>query len=282
MGQQNQVTPFGSLTYNQTGTQSFGPGGEWKVPTFSVTQTMSPTEQAKYGAWNNLFQQSAQRAQNQGAAPTLDLSNLYNLPTSQDQLRSDAYNALTARSTSDLNLASTQKETQLANQGIYAGTPAFDREMDQFNRARVDASTQATINAGTIAQQNLEQALGVRQQQVGERMDAYNAAMAGYQLPWQQLFGLGQSSGVTQPTYAQPNYTPIQPVDLASNVYAGYNAMANTYNTGYQMAAQQAMEQQRQAQAGSQEMLGGLFGLGSAGLGAAGRAGGFGKLFSFL
>ena len=43
----NQVTPDGSLTYNQTGTNSFvgADGKTYSVPQFTAAQTLSPTGQ---------------------------------------------------------------------------------------------------------------------------------------------------------------------------------------------------------------------------------------------
>src|SRR6187549_781608 len=43
----NQVTPDGSLTYNQSGTNSFtgADGKVYNVPQFTATQTLSPTGQ---------------------------------------------------------------------------------------------------------------------------------------------------------------------------------------------------------------------------------------------
>jgi hypothetical protein len=44
----NQVTPDGSLTYNQSGNNSFtgADGKSYTVPQFTATQTLSPTQQA--------------------------------------------------------------------------------------------------------------------------------------------------------------------------------------------------------------------------------------------
>ncbi len=57
LGNVNQVTPFGSLTYDQTGTHTVtGPDGELhEVPTFTATQTLSPDQQqiANSMTWAN-------------------------------------------------------------------------------------------------------------------------------------------------------------------------------------------------------------------------------------
>jgi hypothetical protein len=145
--------------------------------------------------------------------------------------------------------------------------------MDQYSRARTDASSQATINAGTIAQQNLEQALAARGEQVSERQLAYKAAMEGYQLPYQQLFGFASGSPVTQSQWAQPNYTPVASPDLSQNVYASQAAAAHTYDTGFNAAFTQALQQQQEAAAMNQEIMGGMFSLASAGLGGWARGG---------
>lgn len=56
----NQITPYGSLTYNVTGSQSYtNPDGSTStVPTYTSTQTLSPAEQALFDQQNALGQQS--------------------------------------------------------------------------------------------------------------------------------------------------------------------------------------------------------------------------------
>ena len=60
LGNVNQVTPYGNLTYNQSGTHKFTDpttGKSWDVPTYTATQTLSPSQQA-------IFDQSQQAQAN--------------------------------------------------------------------------------------------------------------------------------------------------------------------------------------------------------------------------
>lgn len=255
LGNTNQVTPYGNLTYTQTGSQNVN-GRD--VPTFTATQTLSPEQQAIYNKTTGLQSGALDTAQNvmgqvNNAVNTpLDFSGAPAMPTDQTQLRNDAYKALTARSTEDLNNAEDRQKTQLANQGIAAGTTAYNRALQPIDRARVDASSQATINAGNIAGQNLSQAQTLRNQSINETQTLRNQPLQDYAT----LMGLG--GGVTQPNYAQPTQANIANTDITSPYYNSYNGQLQAYQT--QQGAQNAM-------------LGGLFGLAGSGLGGWARGG---------
>ncbi len=93
-----------------------------------------------------------------------------------DQSRQRAEDAIYQSATSRLNPQWDQRQqqlqTQLANQGITQNSAAYTRAMDDFNRSRTDAYTQAQMNAitgaGAEAQRNQGMDLALRQQQVGE------------------------------------------------------------------------------------------------------------------
>ncbi len=261
LGNTNQVTPYGNLTYAQTGGQSVD--GNW-VPSYTATQTLSPEQQQIYNSTtalqNQALGQIAPQLLNrvQGTVGTpLSYAGASALPTDQTQLRNDAYNALTARSTEDLNRQQDQQKTQLANQGIGAGTEAYNAAMLPIERARTDASNQATINAGNVAGQNLSQAESLRGSQIADITNLRNSPLQDYSA----LLGLG--GGVTPAQYAPPSAGQVAPTDVSSNYYNSYNGALQQYQT-----------QQGQQNA----LLGGLFGLGGAAAGVAGLYGGR-KLF---
>lgn len=248
LGNTNQITPYGNLTYTQTGTQNVG--GK-SVPTFTATQTLSPEQQAIYNKTTGLQSSALDTAQNvmgqvnNSVNSPLSFDGAPKLPTDQTQLRNDAYKALTARSTEDLNNAEDRQKTQLANQGIAAGSTAYSRALQPIERARNDASSQATINAGTIAGQDLSQAQALRNQSINETQTLRNQPLADYAT----LMGFG--GGVTQPTYAQPTQANIAPTDITSPVYNSYNGALQTY---------------QQQQGANNALMGGLFGLGGSAL----------------
>ncbi len=256
LGNTNQNTPQGNLTYQQTGTQKVG---QWDVPTFTATTTLAPQQQQIYDTQTGLQQKALDTAgsvvgqvQNSIGTP-LNYSGLPQVPTDQTQARNDAYNALTARSNQDLGRTEDQLKTQLANQGIAAGTDAYNNAMLPLERARVDASNQATINAGNLAGQNIQQAQTLRNQGIQERTSLRNQPLQDYAT----LLGFGGS--VQSPNWAPTNQSQIANTDTISPSIAAYQGQVNAYN------------QQLQSQ---NAMMGGLFGLGGSALGALGTIGG--------
>ena len=113
----------------------------------------------------------------------------------------------------------------------------------------MDASNQATINAGNIAGQNLSQAQTLRNQSINETQSLRNQPLQDYST----LMGLG--GGVQSPTYAQPTQANIANTDITSPYYNSYAGQMQQYQT---------------QQSANNSTMGGLFGLGGAGLGAAG------------
>lgn len=208
----NQVTPYGNLTYTTTGGQDVN--GNW-VPQFTATQTLSPDQQTL------LDQQTALQKQALGGiAPGVlnNVQNAVNTPlTDNTTLRNNAYDALTARSTQDLGTQLDQQKTQLANQGIAPGSTAYNNAILPFTRAITDASNQATINAGTIAQQDLSTQQTIRNQPLQD---------------YSTLLGL--SGGPTNPTFTNTPQTQTQSPDMESPLISQYqsNTAANAATTG--------------------------------------------------
>lgn len=256
LGNTNQVTPEGSLTYSQTGTQNIGGNN---VPTFTATQTLSPEQQAIYNQSTALQQQALgsvapnvlNQVQNTTSQP-LNFNNAPAMPTDQTAATNAAYNALTARSNQALGLQTQQLQTQLANQGIAPGTEAYTNAMRPIEQAGVDASNQATINASSLAGQNIQQAQTLRDQAINEDQTLYNQPL--------QTYGAltGVSGGVQSPTYAPATQANIPATDATSPYLAQYQG---------QLAQYQLQQQQQNS------MIGGLFGLGGSALGAAGSIG---------
>lgn len=252
LGNTNQVTPQGSLTYSQTGGRNVG--GNW-VPSYTATQTLSPEQQRIYDqttalqnsglqAAGGVFQQLNAATQN-----PLNFNNAAALPADQQALRDQAYKALTARSDVDLARSRSDQQTQLANQGIAPGSEAYNRAMETQDRAVTDASNQATIQAGNIAGQNLSQAQTLRNQTINEDQTLRNQPFQEYA----QLLGLGGS--IQSPTYAPGSAGQVAPTDV-SGITAASDAAR----------MQQYQYQQQQSNA----LMGGLFGLGGSALSAGG------------
>lgn len=177
----NQVTPDGSLTYNQTGSRSwYDPytNKTYDIPTFTATQTLSAQQQAiknqedatnlnlgklansqssrlneilgkpfdlsgapKAGNASNL---QAPKYQQFAGGPSLQTS--YTDDFSAD--RTKVEEALMSRINPQLENDRSALEQRLANQGIMPGSKAYDTAMSQNSQASNDARMQAVLAGG--------------------------------------------------------------------------------------------------------------------------------------
>ena len=236
----NQITPYGNLTYQQTGKSEAG------NPLWQATQTLSPAEQAKLDANNQLSQSLLETAQhglgqvdNLLSNTALDESKLAQ-PSIQGQAVQDA---IMSRLRPELERQQRGLDTQLANQGIMQGSEAWKNAQTQQGNNRNDLMTQAAlqgINTGQAARQQ-----GIAEQYAAQSrpLDIVNALRTGNQVQNPSFVNVPQ-----QATTAGP--------DLLGAAQGNYNAQMGQYNA---------------AQAGNNNMTSGLFSLGAAGLGALGK-----------
>ncbi|AGA64508.1 hypothetical protein B488_05160 [Liberibacter crescens BT-1] len=136
----NQVTPYGTLNYSQTGMTSITDpytGKQISIPQYTATQTLSPQEQGIYNT-NTQTRQTLGNVASQGAGSL-------KLDTGNTQ---DYANALFGRMNPLLDQRRQQLQTQLANQGLQPGSVAYNRAMDEADRQENDAHMAAILNAG--------------------------------------------------------------------------------------------------------------------------------------
>ncbi|MBJ9695758.1 tail fiber domain-containing protein [Burkholderia cenocepacia] len=141
----------------------------------------------------------------------------------------------------------TSLESQLANQGLTPGSQAYDNAMKNFNlsknQAYSDAANQSVLTGQQIGTQMLQNQLAT----VGQKANLYGQQASLSQLPYSQLQTLaGLIPGNTGT--AQAATSPANIAQAMQNQYAG---QMNQYNTGV---------------ASANSTMGGLFGLGGAGL----------------
>lgn len=243
----NQVTPTGTLSYSQTGGQ-YDYNGNF-IPSFTATQTLSPELQGLYDKTLGIAGTTLGQVGNAVGTP-MDFSGLAKLPTDQTAFRNQAYDALTARSNEDLGRARTADQVQLANQGIQPGSEAYRRAMEGFDRATVDASNQAFLQAGNLAGQNLQQAQTLRNQGIAETQAIRNQPIQDYQAL------LGLSGGITPQNFVTTPQNAVAPTDVTAPQIAAsqmqYGAYQNAVNN---------------AQRSNQALMNGLFNLGGSALG---------------
>lgn len=251
MSQTNQVTPYGSLTYNQTGGYS-GPNGVW-IPQYTATTTMSPEQQALYNQSNALKGSMFNLAQ--GYIPALqqglstELPKFGALPDTK-AFTDQAYNALTARGNTELDRERDAAQVLAANQGVATGSEAYRRLQQPIEQGRVDLSNQSTINAQQLADQYFNRELQGRNWQMQDALQRRS-------LPFQEfagLFGMANGGQPTQPNFVNTPQAQIQTPDMTSPFMA--------------QAQLEAQDRQR-GQSANNALMGSLFGLGGSVLGGA-------------
>lgn len=246
----NQFNPYGSLTYQQTGT---GPGG---IPLYSSSVNFSPQQQGLYNILtgtqgvSGIEGQNLMLGANYGAvSPTQAIG------TEASGIQGGLMNQWLTSQEPWLNQQTDRLKNQLENQGIFPSPTAtndpntwgpYEREMAQLQQS------QNMAVAGAASQ---------------FQPQAFNEAVGLYGLPAQLGLQLAQFGGPQSPTSSlvqTPGFNTAAP-GYENDVNAAFNA---------QMQAYMAQQQQQSA------MISGLFGLGGNVLGGMARgpgglAGGF-------
>jgi hypothetical protein len=198
----NQVTPYGDLTYQQTGTSSDG------TPQFTATTQLSPQEQDLFNTTVQTQQGAANSANNLiknlgtelSSAPNLGNDDLINTMMGWQQ---KYMSPIFAQQQSNLN-------SQLAAQGITQGSDAYN-------------------NAQNLQARNVDNAY--ESALASDEGQAYNQAAESYQLPIQTLATLlgegspaSANSGLVQTPQEQ-----IQPANEEGLVQQDYQSELNNY-----------------------------------------------------
>lgn len=243
----DQITPYGNLTYQQTGTVD--------APKWTSTVSLSPEQQKLYDTMTSADNALAQLGLNQVGRITESVSNPYSYAGlgAVNDYATAAENAIYSRLNPQFAQDEEAMRTRLINQGIGQGSQAYQREMDTFNQMKNDARMQAVL-------QGQQYGLAGRNQEIREYDAQRNA-------PLNEFIGLTSGTQVTNPSFASGGNTGMQGVDYAGLVNQNYQNQMAQYNA---------------KQAGSNNMMSGLFGLGGSFLGAAGSAGGVAPLFAGL
>ena len=228
MGMVNQVTPDGSLTYEQSGTYQYRDpvsGKVYDLPKTTATTTLSGINQQIKGQDDQTKLNLAETGNQQSAFLKDYLGNVWNPDTSAIEGR------LMELGSQRLDPRFAQEEdrlrTRLENQGVTAGSEAWNREMSSFGQNKNDAFNQLML-------QGRGQAMGELAAIRNQPLNEISALMGGSQV-------------------ATPNFGIFQPQGAATTDVAGlinnnYNQRLGAWNTQQQ---------------GQQGLLGGLFGLGA-------------------
>lgn len=223
----NQNNPWGSVSYDQTGSRKHFDemSGKWvETPTFTQTTTLSPEHQAIFNQTQNAQGNLAGIAEEQSAK----IRELLNTPFEFNN--QDAANWAYDLGAQRLDPRYAQDEdklrTTLKNKGIQEGTDAWNNEMSRMTQAKNDAYNQLMLTG---------------------RSQAFGEALAQRNQPLNEIIGLMSGSQIQNPAQmsgATPQ-TGVGGVDYTGLVNQKYQSELNNY----------------------QSKMGGLFGLGSAAMG---------------
>lgn len=231
MGTTNQTTPYGSLTYDKVGTESFtAPDGKvYEVPKYSATTALSEDAQGAVDANIGASRNMAELARSQSGRLGDILGSQPDIRDATGTTRDSAMEALMSRMNPQLERDQESLRTSLANQGIREGSTAYDRAMGRFGEQSNDARMQAILRSGDEQGRSIQNEMMLRSAPINE----ITAAMSGGQ--------------VNMPQFTSTPSSGIANVDQAGLIMDNYNAQMQNYQ----------MQQQQ-----SQGMLGGLLGLG--------------------
>ena len=165
----NQVTPYGNVTYNQTGTGSYvGPDGKtYYVPRFTQTTTLNPEQQS------TLNQTQAAANNIAGTAQTLSGDGLSGLKQAVDtsgapalqssygsdfgQQYNDTQQAVLNQMMPTLDRNADQSRAQMIASGIRPGTAAYTANEQSIGTNYNNAASQATLDAQSVENQLVNQ-----------------------------------------------------------------------------------------------------------------------------
>jgi hypothetical protein len=201
LGATNQITPTGSLSYEQTGTSASG------TPTYTATQALTPDQQQLLDigertatTLGTTAEQQAQQVQSTLATP-VDLS-----PGATEEY-------LFGLGSANLDPYYDQEQEQLtsslANQGIMPGSAAYNDAMTQFSDAKGQAYNDLMLQGHQTATQDI---LTERNQ------------------PLTELSALMTGSQPQQPSYVTTPQPGVQPTDVAGITQDAYAAEMAQYN----------------------------------------------------
>lgn len=295
----NQLTPYGSTTYDQTGTYTT-PSGQ-VVPTYTQSSQLSPLAQSLLTGTqevqsNLLFPNAWNLAGQAGAAATkplnfdtafsstiqggpksigaIDPAYASMLSAGPELLNKNVTDAIYGQQKSFLdpqwNLQATQLQDQLSRQGIPVGSEAYNNAMEQLNNAKTQAYQSAqdsAIGAGTGAANNLfGMALQGQGASTARNQAQFEAALQGQQQDiGQQQLGATMPLALLQSMFGATPPTPQQPI-----VQPGASSVSPTDVIGAQGLSTNAANQAYQARLAQQNAtFGGVASLAGAGITAA-------------
>lgn len=231
----NQITPYGSLTYTQSGTDTKG------NPLWSATTSLSPGEQALYNQQLNTSL-GLGKLQDLGLGYVQDMISkpfsTANLPQVGINPGENYSAAIMRQLEPQIKQDRASLDAKLANQGIMQGSEAYENAMRQQGMREAQLRDQAIVGG-------MQTGLAANQQAFGQEGYIRNE-------PINTLSAIRSGSQVTNPQFTSvPQQATTAGPDIMGATQGTYNAQLANANA--QNAANAAMTS-------------GLFGLAGAGL----------------
>ncbi len=267
----NQVTPYGNLDYKQSGTDPYG------NPTWTATTSLSDVGQQLLNNQNatslglggaiNAQLGQVQNVMGQGFNPqtapittNIGQANLQTTPDYEGGMAGwdRANNLLMQRLQPQMDIQQKTLDAKLANQGVVAGTEAYNRAKMGLGLQQNDLLNQAQLSGlqagNTLFQQGMQGAqFGNQAQQqlltnqlananLGNQaqQQQFNQALTQYNMPLNTLSALRTGAQVQNPTFQNaPQQATTAGADLLGAASSQYNAAMGGFNA--QQAAQANM-----------------------------------------
>ena len=174
----NQVNPWGSVNYQQTGQNSFtdSQGNVVSTPQFTQTTTLSPEQQAIFTATQGAQGNLADLAQSQSGFLKDYMAKPFEFNNSDAEKW--AYDLASPRLLQQQGQNDAQLRTVLANKGIREGSAAWNAEMGRMTNANTDQMNQLALTG---------------------RSQAFSEALAGRNQPINEITALMSGSQVSNP-----------------------------------------------------------------------------------
>lgn len=211
MNMTGQNSPWGSLSYQQTGTQTIiDPNGKpVQVPMYTANTTLSPQQQAIYDQTQAAELNLANVANEQSGRIGELLNNPFEFNNSDAEQW--AYDLASPRILQQQQKNEGSLRSQLIASGIRPGTAQWDSEMSRLTNANTDQLNQLALTG---------------------RSQAFNEALAVRQTPLNEIIGLMSGTQIQNPnaTFAQTPQSQIAGVDYAGLVNNKYQSELAQYN----------------------------------------------------
>lgn len=223
------------------------------------------------GRVNSMMGQGFDMSKVPQSGTALDVNGLPTAGTAYDptQATNTATDAILSRVNPQLERDEASLRTQLANQGVSQGSQAWNNAMDELRRSKTDAYTQAGLQGIGLGMQQQGQtfsqqgalrqlAAALQAQQFGQQQGLHTQGLQEQaylrNLPLNELNALRTGNQVQQPQFGGfSQQASTAGPDMLGAAQGQYNAALGASNA---------------SNAGSAQMLGGLFGIGSTLLGA--------------